>query len=86
MEEGQAADIAAPTASDSTSPAIDAWVAHLPASDHSSVVALAPYLTDRDVAERFQFGIEILQHGLEARLAGAAAAGHAADEGAGSAR
>jgi len=45
------------------------WIETLPPNDYPSVVALADYLTEADVDERFRFGIEILRNGLESRLA-----------------
>jgi TetR/AcrR family tetracycline transcriptional repressor len=45
------------------------WLAALPATEYPSVVALADHLIAPDAEERFQFGIEILRHGLETRLA-----------------
>ena len=43
-------------------------MAALPATEYPSVVALADHLLAPDADERFQFGIEILRHGLETRL------------------
>lgn len=45
------------------------WIDAVPMSDYPSVVALAEYLAEPDVEERFRFGMEILRTGLEARLA-----------------
>jgi TetR/AcrR family tetracycline transcriptional repressor len=44
------------------------WLAALPATEYPSVVALADHLIAPDADARFQFGIEILRHGLETRL------------------
>jgi len=45
-----------------------AWVKTLPPDSYPSLIALADYLTVPDVEERFRFGIEILENGLETRL------------------
>ena len=45
------------------------WIAALPPNDYPSVIALADYLIEADVNERFRFGIEVLRNGLESRLA-----------------
>lgn len=68
-EEAQAASAAAARGPGGASPEDHAWVAELPPSDFPSLVTLAPYLAAGDAEERFQFGIEILQSGLERRLA-----------------
>ncbi len=56
-------------AKDSSSSAQD-WIETLPKNDYPTVVALAGYLIEPDMNERFQFGIEILRNGLEIRLTG----------------
>jgi TetR/AcrR family tetracycline transcriptional repressor len=45
------------------------WIETLPPNDYPSMIALADYLIEADVDERFQFGIEILRNGLETLLA-----------------
>jgi TetR/AcrR family transcriptional regulator, tetracycline repressor protein len=45
------------------------WIEALPVNEYPSVVALADHLIKSDSDERFQFGIEILQNGLENHLA-----------------
>ncbi|MCI0550006.1 MAG: TetR/AcrR family transcriptional regulator C-terminal domain-containing protein [Anaerolineae bacterium] len=44
------------------------WVEVLSPHDHPSLLALADYLSEPDVDERFRFGVEILADGLEVRL------------------
>jgi hypothetical protein len=41
----------------------------LPPADFPSLIALADHLTQPDLEERFRFGMEILENGLETRLA-----------------
>lgn len=55
-------------ASDNQSFDGQAWVKALPPREYPSLIALADYLTEPDADERFQFGIEILENGLETRL------------------
>jgi TetR/AcrR family tetracycline transcriptional repressor len=45
------------------------WLEALPPDDYPSLLALSNYLIEPDLDERFQFGIDILRKGLEARLA-----------------
>jgi len=45
------------------------WLEALPVNEYPSVLALADHLIKSDSDERFQFGIEILQNGLENHLA-----------------
>ena len=45
------------------------WLEALPVNEYPSMVALADHLIKSDSDERFQFGIEILQNGLENHLA-----------------
>jgi hypothetical protein len=44
------------------------WLQTLPPDEYPNLTALADYLGQPDVEERFRFGIEILQAGLETRL------------------
>ena len=44
------------------------WLEGLPVNEYPSVIALAGHLTKSDFEERFQFGIEIIQNGLENHL------------------
>jgi TetR/AcrR family tetracycline transcriptional repressor len=69
LEETQYANAEAESASEDSSEGVQKWVEALPPNDYPSVVALADYLTEPDVDERFRFGIEILRTGLEDRLA-----------------
>ncbi|MCI0397282.1 MAG: TetR/AcrR family transcriptional regulator C-terminal domain-containing protein [Chloroflexi bacterium] len=66
LEETQDANAEAESAADS---GVQNWVKALPPNDYPSIVALADYLMELDVDERFQFGIEILRNGLETHLA-----------------
>ncbi len=45
------------------------WLKALPRAQYPSLTALARYLVSFDADERFQFGMEVLIKGLEARLA-----------------
>lgn len=47
---------------------IQSWIKSLSPHDYPSLIALADYLTTLDADERFRFGIEILENGLETRL------------------
>jgi TetR/AcrR family transcriptional regulator, tetracycline repressor protein len=69
LEETQQANAQAERALEDASSGVQNWVEALPPNEYPSVVALANYLTEPDVDERFRFGIEILRNGLEARLA-----------------
>ena len=69
LEETQYANAEAVSASEDPSSGVQNWVAALLPNEYPSVVALADYLIEPDVDERFRFGIEILRNGLEARLA-----------------
>jgi TetR/AcrR family tetracycline transcriptional repressor len=69
LEETQYANTAAENASEESSSGVQNWVEALPPNDYPSLVALADYLIEPDVDERFRFGIEILRNGLETRLA-----------------
>ncbi len=69
LEETQYANAAAESASEDTPSGVHNWVEALPPNEYPSVVALADYLLEADVDERFRFGIEILRNGLETRLA-----------------
>jgi TetR/AcrR family transcriptional regulator, tetracycline repressor protein len=69
LEETQYANAEDESPSQDTTSGVQNWLEGLPESEYPSVVTLADYLVDADVDERFQFGIEILRAGLEARLA-----------------
>jgi TetR/AcrR family transcriptional regulator, tetracycline repressor protein len=68
-EETQYPNGAAETGSEDSSASLRNWFEALPPTDYPSLVALADQLVDSDADERFRFGIEILQNGLETRLA-----------------
>lgn len=67
--ETQHANTGTERALDDAAAGVQDWVEALPPNDYPSVVALADYLMEPDIDERFQFGIEILRNGLETRLA-----------------
>jgi len=69
LDETLYAHAAAEHASEDHSSGVQNWAEALPPNEYPSVVALADYLIEPDVDERFRFGIEILRNGLEARLA-----------------
>src|SRR5262249_47337523 len=69
LEETQYANAEAESALEDPSSAVHNWLEALPPHEYPSLVALADYLIESDVDERFRFGIEILRNGLEARLA-----------------
>lgn len=46
---------------------LQTWFKTLPAHEYPSLIALADYLIAPDADERFRFGIEILENGLETR-------------------
>jgi TetR/AcrR family tetracycline transcriptional repressor len=48
---------------------VQTWMEGLPQKDYPSMIALAPYLAAPDADERFDFGVQIIKTGLEARLA-----------------
>jgi len=66
--ETQYANTQASSASEDSSAGVQHWIEALPRSEYPSLIALAEYLTKPDADERFQFGTEILQDGLETRL------------------
>ena len=68
-EEMQYANAEAERRSEDSSSGVQNWVEALPPNEYPSVVALADYMIEPDVDERFLFGIEILRNGLETRLA-----------------
>lgn len=70
LEETQDVNTAAERALEEPSSGAQSWVEALPPHSYPSVITLADYLIERDVDERFRFGIEILRSGLEARLSG----------------
>ncbi len=57
------------TTTEDAAPNWQNWVEALPPNEYPSIIAVAPYLADPNVNARFQFGIEIIRSGLEARLA-----------------
>jgi TetR/AcrR family tetracycline transcriptional repressor len=69
LEETQYANAEVENAAEDASSGIQNWIETLTPDEYPSVVVLANYLTEPDADERFQFGIELLQDGLEARLA-----------------
>jgi TetR/AcrR family tetracycline transcriptional repressor len=69
LEETQFANAAAQSASEGSTPDVQNWMEALPPQDYPSLFTLADYLIEYDGDERFQFGIEVLRNGLEARLA-----------------
>lgn len=68
-EETQFANAEADSASEDSSSSLRNWFEALPPNEYPSIITLIDYLVEPDVDERFQFGIEILRNGLEARLA-----------------
>ena len=52
------------------------WLEALPVNEYPSMVALANHLIKSDSDERFQFGIKILQNGLENHLANRSSRDH----------
>ncbi len=68
-EETQSVNAEADSASEDSSDSLRNWFEALPPNEYPSLIALADHLMERDVDERFQFGIEILRNGLETRLA-----------------
>jgi TetR/AcrR family transcriptional regulator, tetracycline repressor protein len=68
-EEAQFSNAGEATAAEDSSSGLQNWAEALPANDYPSLVALAKYLMEFDMDERFRFGIEILRNGLETRLA-----------------
>jgi TetR/AcrR family transcriptional regulator, tetracycline repressor protein len=69
LEETAYANAEAEKGSEESSSGVQNWVQALPPNEFPSVVALSDYFMEPDADERFQFGIEILQSGLETRLA-----------------
>ena len=59
----------AKTDSEDSSSEVQNWLEALPSNEYPSIVALAGYLAKFDADERFRFGVEILENGLETRLA-----------------
>jgi len=74
-EETRYANAEAESGSEDSSSGVQNWLKALPSNDYPSVIALADYLMEPDVDERFRFGIEILRNGLETRLARLKASG-----------
>jgi TetR/AcrR family tetracycline transcriptional repressor len=68
-EETQYANAEADSASEDSSSSLRNWFEALSPNEYPSIITLIDYLVEPDVDERFQFGIEILRNGLEARLA-----------------
>ncbi len=68
-EETQYRNAEAESGSEDSSSGVQNWLKALPPNEYPSLIALADYLMEPDVDERFQFGIEILRNGLETRLA-----------------
>jgi TetR/AcrR family tetracycline transcriptional repressor len=69
LEETQYAKIEAEGAPEDSSSDVQNWVESLPPNEYPSVVTLAYYLAEPDGDERFRFGVELLQDGLETLLA-----------------
>jgi len=70
LEETREMNAEAENDSEDASSSVQDWVKALPLHEYPSVIALADYLTEPDVEERFRFGVEILADGLEIRLSG----------------
>ena len=68
LEETENAPAADASGADAATAGAQNWLEELPETEYPSVVALADYLMDPAVDERFQFGIEVLRNGLETRL------------------
>ncbi len=69
LEEAQFANKKVESAPEDLSSSPKNWIESLPPNDYPTMVALAGYLKEPDMDERFRFGIEILRNGLESRLA-----------------
>jgi TetR/AcrR family transcriptional regulator, tetracycline repressor protein len=69
LDETQYANAEAEGAAEEASSDAQNWLEALPPDEYPSVIALAGHLAEPDADERFQFGIELLRDGLEARLA-----------------
>jgi TetR/AcrR family tetracycline transcriptional repressor len=68
LDETQDVNTDAADASKDQSSDLQTWFKALPAHEYPSLIALADYLTAPNADERFRFGIEILENGLETRL------------------
>jgi hypothetical protein len=68
LEEAQAASVAG-SPSEAASAGAHSWAESLPPDRYPSMIALAAYLGEPDLDERFWFGVEILRSGLERLLA-----------------
>ena len=69
LEETQYANIEEESASGDSSSGVQNWIESLPPNEYPSVVAMADHLAKPDGDERFRFGVELLQNGLESLLA-----------------
>jgi TetR/AcrR family transcriptional regulator, tetracycline repressor protein len=69
LEEAQFANREVVNASEDSSSSSQNRIDSHPLNDYPTVAALAGYLIEPDMDERFEFGIEILRNGLEAHLA-----------------
>ena len=65
LDETQDVNADAADADKDQSSDLQTWFKTLPAHEYPSLVALADYLTAPDADDRFRFGIEILENGLE---------------------
>jgi len=68
LDETQDVNTDAADASTDQSSDLQTWFKALPAHEYPSLIALADHLTAPNADERFRFGIEILENGLETRL------------------